>query len=367
MLFLSALLSGCIFSDKPEESSATDETQYPPIWDRHTLEWDTTGSYSLLLEPGPHSALEVQEAFIDVDTSEVWETGPAQSTVHLSYWLPNNTVDGEQVPVIAVISPYFSYGTQGSESSPTNVVGAARGEFIFENFVPHGYAFAQVAVFGTEESTGCFDYRGHGESEKTDHGYRISRFAQDVQELLEHLQLGQVTLLGHSMGASVIWAFLDVFGSDQLSGIVIDDQSAAMTLLEDESQSEIENAGAIFPWDQLNQICASLKSPDADQVTRSLMDNMLSDQISSADRDWIMAENLKFPRHHAATLLFNHSTQDWRDLIMRIQIPTLIIGGESSVVPEVSQRWIHSQIPNSLMEIFPTDAGGHHFAFLENG
>lgn len=212
----------------------------------------------------------------------------------------------------------------------------------------------------------ALDYRGHGESEKTDHGYRISRFAQDVQELLEHLQLGQVTLLGHSMGASVIWAFLDVFGSDQLSGIVIDDQSAAMTLLEDESQSEIENAGAIFPWDQLNQICASLKSPDADQVTRSLMDNMLSDQISSADRDWIMAENLKFPRHHAATLLFNHSTQDWRDLIMRIQIPTLIIGGESSVVPEVSQRWIHSQIPNSLMEIFPTDAGGHHFAFLEN-
>lgn len=212
----------------------------------------------------------------------------------------------------------------------------------------------------------ALDYRGHGESEKTDHGYRISRFAQDVQELLEHLQLGQVTLLGHSMGASVIWAFLDVFGSDQLSGIVIDDQSAAMTLLEDESQSEIENAGAIFPWDQLNQICASLKSPDADQVIRSLMDNMLSDQISSADRDWIMAENLKFPRHHAATLLFNHSTQDWRDLITRIQIPTLIIGGESSVVPEVSQRWIHSQIPNSLMEIFPTDAGGHHFAFLEN-
>ena len=163
MLFLSALLSGCIFSDKPEESSVTNETQYPSIWVRHTLEWDTTGSYSLLLDPGPHSALDVQEAFIDVDTSEVWETGPSQSTVHLSYWLPNNTIDGEQVPVIAVISPYFSYGTQGSESSPTNVVGAARGEFIFENFVPHGYAFAQVAVFGTEESSGCFDYRGAGE------------------------------------------------------------------------------------------------------------------------------------------------------------------------------------------------------------
>ena len=159
-VFLSALLSGCIFSDEPKTQSDMDQTQYPSIWDRHTMEWDTSGSYSLLLEPGPHSALEVQEAFIDVDTSEVWETGPAQSTVHLSYWLPSNTLEGDKVPVIAVISPYFSYGTQGSESSPTNVVGAARGEFIFENFVPHGYAFAQVAVFGTEESSGCFDYRG---------------------------------------------------------------------------------------------------------------------------------------------------------------------------------------------------------------
>ena len=66
----------------------------------------------------------------------------------------------EQVPVIAVIS---SYGTQGDESTPINIVSVGRGEFIFENFIPHGYAFAQVAVFRTELSSGCFDYRGVGE------------------------------------------------------------------------------------------------------------------------------------------------------------------------------------------------------------
>ena len=119
--------------------------------------------HSLVLEPGPYTSLPVQETLIPVDTSSVWETGPSSAEVHLSYWLPNNTEIGDKVPVIAVISPYFSYGTQGSESTPTNVVGAGRGEFIFENFLPHGYAFAQVAVFGTEESSGCFDYRGAGE------------------------------------------------------------------------------------------------------------------------------------------------------------------------------------------------------------
>jgi len=161
MLFFGASFTGCFGEETSSDNS--DLTTYPSIWDRHTLEWNTTGTYSMVLEQGPHTALSVQEAMISVDTSEVWESGPNSAEVHLSYWLPSNTEVGEKVPVIAVISPYFSYGPQGSESTPTNIVSAGRGEFIFDNFVPHGYAFAQVAVFGTEESSGCFDYRGAGE------------------------------------------------------------------------------------------------------------------------------------------------------------------------------------------------------------
>ena len=160
LIFILVSLSGCIFANDSSVDKITEETIYPSIYDRHTLEWKDNHTFSYTLEQGPYFALDVQEAFIEVDTSEVWETGPDTSTVHLSYWLPSNTLDGEQVPVIAVISPYFSYGTQGDESTPTNIVSAGRGEFIFENFVPHGYAFAQVAVFGTELSSGCFDYRG---------------------------------------------------------------------------------------------------------------------------------------------------------------------------------------------------------------
>ena len=163
VLLLAGTLSGCIFSEEEGRPPASDETQYPSIWDRHALQWETSGTYSLVLDPGPYGALEVQEAMVSVDTSTVWETGPSTSEVHISYWLPNNTQAGDKVPVIAIVSPYFSYGQPGDESSPTNVVSAGRGEFIFENFVPHGYAFAQVAVFGTEESSGCFDYRGAGE------------------------------------------------------------------------------------------------------------------------------------------------------------------------------------------------------------
>ncbi|MEC7757370.1 MAG: CocE/NonD family hydrolase [Candidatus Thermoplasmatota archaeon] len=157
LLFLGFTFSGCIDSGDNEENT------YPSIWERSNVEWDTSGTFSRVLESGPYYSLDVQEALIEVDTSSVWETGPSSAEVHLSYWLPSNTADGDKVPVIAVISPYFSYGSPGDESTPTNIIGGGRGEFIFENFVPHGYAFAQVAVFGTEQSSGCFDYRGAGE------------------------------------------------------------------------------------------------------------------------------------------------------------------------------------------------------------
>lgn len=164
-LLLLVPLAGCLDGDR--SSRADDDPFYPPITGRHLIDWNESLDFAQLLTPGPHHTLEVQEATFTVDTSDVWETGPASAEVHLSYWLPSNTLDGETVPVIAVVSPYYSYGQPGG-SPATNVIGAGRGEFLHHNFVPHGYALAQVAVFGTEESTGCFDYRGHGEQHGID-------------------------------------------------------------------------------------------------------------------------------------------------------------------------------------------------------
>ena len=77
LLFILAAFSGCLGSEEPPSQESLDS--YPSIWDRHTLEWNTTGTYSLVLEPGPYVALDVQETLIPVDTSSVWETGPSSA------------------------------------------------------------------------------------------------------------------------------------------------------------------------------------------------------------------------------------------------------------------------------------------------
>src|SRR3954447_23770406 len=68
------------------------------------------------------------------------------------------------------------------------------------------------------------DMRGHGESSKPAYGYRIARLSKDVHELLTALDLHEVALLGHSMGASVIWSYYDLFGPERLAKLIIVDQ-----------------------------------------------------------------------------------------------------------------------------------------------
>lgn len=211
LLMLLLPLSGCLSGDEINPISQDESSPYPDIHERSNLEWNWSGEYAMVLEPGPYYALDVQSAFIDVDTSEVWETGPAQSQVHLSYWLPSNTQDGEQVPVIAVVSPYYSFGQPGSESGATDVVGAGRGEFIYDNFIPHGYAFAQVSVFGTELSSGCFDYRGAGE------GLGIHEAVEWLGQ--QNWSNGNVGLYGKSYEGATQWEAAAI-GSEYLKTIV---------------------------------------------------------------------------------------------------------------------------------------------------
>jgi hypothetical protein len=51
----------------------------------------------------------------------------------------------------------------GDDSSPNTVPDGGVGKWVYDTFLPHGYAFAQASTFGTGESTHCQDVKGLGE------------------------------------------------------------------------------------------------------------------------------------------------------------------------------------------------------------
>jgi non-heme chloroperoxidase len=209
------------------------------------------------------------------------------------------------------------------------------------------------------------DMRGHGESDKPDHGYKISRLAKDLRDMIEALDLQEVNILGHSMGSSVIWNYYDLYGPDRLSKLLLIDQMPMITSNPAWSEGEKVASGAIFTPQSLYETINALAGPDGVETTRGFIGNMVTESIPEADKEWIIQRNLRMPRQYAATLLYNHATQDWRDLIPRLDRPTLVVGGRVSVVPWQSQEWVAAQVPDARLEIFEEEEGGNHFMFIE--
>ena len=211
----------------------------------------------------------------------------------------------------------------------------------------------------------ALDLRGHGESDKPAFGYKISRLAKDVRDAIEAIELDEVNILGHSMGSSVIWSYYDMYGPDRLAKLLLIDQMPMITGNPAWPEEEKIASGAIFTPQSLYETVNALAGPDGVETTRAFIGAMVTRSIPEADKEWIIARNLRMPRQHAATLLYHHATQDWRDLIPRLELPTLVVGGRVSVVPWQSQEWVAAQIPGARLEIFEEDEGGNHFMFIE--
>jgi len=210
------------------------------------------------------------------------------------------------------------------------------------------------------------DLRGHGLSEKPSSGYRVARLARDLDLLLDQLHVQSADIIGWSMGASVAWSYIELFGSRRIRKLVLVDEPACVVRLPDMTPQDVVAAGAIFDLPGLQELLAGLTGPDSRAVRQGFLDGMLSREADEATRQWLMAENLLMPAGYAAALLLDHATQDWRDLIPTIDVPTLVIGGKASHVNPLSQEWIASRIPGAKLAIIDAADRGSHFPFLEN-
>tara|TARA_B100001750_G_scaffold104174_1_gene82424 strand:+ start:2402 stop:4177 length:1776 start_codon:yes stop_codon:yes gene_type:complete len=168
------LLSSALFSlanDKEEPIIIIDpvDNGLVPVWERYQQPYNVTGPWSTTLLHGVHDVSEVSSVYVPVtlpsDEGGCATTGDCE--VHMGLWLPvmegcdltiSPVPDECRVPVITDVGPYYDDGDVDA-LTPANRLG----RFLIENMVPHGYAVAQVSVFGTGESNHCMDFMGYAE------------------------------------------------------------------------------------------------------------------------------------------------------------------------------------------------------------
>lgn len=224
-----------------------------------------------------------------------------------------------------------------------------------------GFA-AQVEDLSDSFRCLALDYRGHGESDKPGHGYRVSRLARDCLDFLDHLRLPDAVLLGHSAGCTVIWSFIDLFGQDRIRALVLCDEMIAFIKRPEWSEEECRRFGVMVGGDEALSVASSVAGPDGQQTLCNFLANEFSPGFPEADIDRVIQGSLKMPRSAAAELMLSIMQADFRDLLPLIRRPTLCIGGkESHLGPEV-MPWIASQIPNAKLAMI----NGRHFVHLEN-
>jgi non-heme chloroperoxidase len=204
------------------------------------------------------------------------------------------------------------------------------------------------------------DHRGHGESEKPAYGYRIARLSKDLHELLAALELEDVNLLGWSMGCSVVWSYYDLFGPERLARLVLVDEPAFLCQLPEMSPADIANAGALWDAGGAIGVYEAVRTGQ-EAFVREFVAAFLTDHLGDVDR--LSREVLKTPAHTAAALVLNHIFNDWRDVIPRIQLPTLVFAATKSHVPVTSQEWLQETIPDARLEIMD---GRAHLMFYED-
>jgi non-heme chloroperoxidase len=168
---------------------------------------------------------------------------------------------------------------------------------------------AQIDAFSANHRVIAVDMRGHGGSSKTSYGYRIARLALDVNELMEALELDNATIAGHSMGCSVIWSYWDQFGGQRISKIILIDQAPTVVFWPDWTDEQKQVAGALFDAKGLYDTAAGIAGADGAKVTEDVVRGLFFTKAYPKEKaDFALAENMKFPRQHAARLLVDHCT-----------------------------------------------------------
>jgi pimeloyl-ACP methyl ester carboxylesterase len=160
------------------------------------------------------------------------------------------------------------------------------------------------------------DARGHGGSSAPLHGYRYDDHANDVTGLIRGLELSRPILTGHSMGGMTA-AVVASRGAGVLRGLVLVDP----TFLSPERQREVHASDVA---DQHRRALDSAK-PDLVAQARARHPHRSLELLE------LQAE-ARLKTHLGAFDVLTPPNPEYRDVVSAIDVPTLLVIGDSPVV-----------------------------------
>jgi non-heme chloroperoxidase len=212
------------------------------------------------------------------------------------------------------------------------------------------------------------DPRNQGLSERTERGARIARFSADLNEFGGHLGIKKADYAGWSMGAAILWGYIDLFGTKGINKLVLIDEPPSIYSHADWSEKERLDAGGMTSSPERMVEAFTTGKPVSSLIVNSQAFGrfMLRDSPYFQNSEAFAEVAVKNDMGAMKRVLFDHAMNDWRDVIrQKINVPTAIFTGVYSDSLQ-GQRWIQSVIPGSELHVYKAEEQGDHFLAFKN-
>lgn len=218
----------------------------------------------------------------------------------------------------------------------------------------HGYPFNRS--LWTEQAEALHDryrvvipdLRGFGASDSSgDSAATMNRMAEDVAELMDHLEIEQAVIGGLSMGGYVALAFCKQIPARVRALVLADTRAQADT--EEGKQTRAQQAEKALSEGMAgiaDAMLPKLLTPDTVSKRPELVKRI---------RDMMLKTK---PEGAAAALLGMAQRDDQTEFISSIEVPTLIaVGREDAITPVADSEAMHAKIADSRLVVI--ENAGH--------
>jgi pimeloyl-ACP methyl ester carboxylesterase len=189
----------------------------------------------------------------------------------------------------------------------------------------------------------AIDLRGHGNSGHSGGGYHVARLAADLKELIVYLKTDNPNVkifpVGCSIGAAVLWTYVELFSDMDFSGMVFVDQAPLQdrSSIDDWDESKAhrgcfdEKSLSIAQHVWINDPEAAFKGLVADCLGyryQPLAGENVSEECRKNDEEFFVSQSRRCNTKWLARLLADHTRYDHREACQQIRVPVLVMAGK---------------------------------------
>jgi non-heme chloroperoxidase len=211
------------------------------------------------------------------------------------------------------------------------------------------YQMATMADVGFR--TIAYDRRGHGRSDRPGSGFDYDTLADDLAELIDHLDLREVTLAAYSMGDGEAVRYLTRHGDDRTAKLVLASPLGPLPLRTDDNPNGFDPALVESVRESWKRDFPAWLDANQDGFFGTGLPGCA---VSSGIREWSRRDMLDTSLRALLECNKTGTQTDRRPDMAGVRVPTLIIQGDhdQSIPLELSGRVCADLIAGSVLTVY---------------